>query len=78
MKNRKIYLIVNTAIMTALLVVMQAVTANFGQFVTGSIVNLILIVTVITVDFMLIVLRPVIILIRRPPVIIINSDHSFR
>lgn len=42
--NKKIIWITQTAVMIALLVVLQAVTKPLGQFVTGSLVNLILIV----------------------------------
>ncbi|MDR0897384.1 MAG: hypothetical protein LBN04_05965 [Oscillospiraceae bacterium] len=45
--NRKVLWITQTAVLTALLIVMQAVTASFGNtIVTGSIVNLILIISV--------------------------------
>lgn len=47
--NKKVLWITRTAILIALLIVMQAVTASFGNtLVTGSIVNLILIVSVMT------------------------------
>ena len=47
MKNRKILWITQTALLTALLILMQVVTASFGNtIVTGSMVNLILIVSV--------------------------------
>ncbi|MDP4153710.1 MAG: ECF transporter S component [Bacillota bacterium] len=42
--NKKIQWITRTAIFIALLIVFQAVTKSFGQYVTGSLVNLILIV----------------------------------
>jgi hypothetical protein len=45
--NKKVLWITQTAVLTALLIVMQAVTASFGNtIVTGSIVNLILILSV--------------------------------
>jgi uncharacterized membrane protein len=45
--NKKVLWITQTAVLTALLVVMQAATASFGNtIVTGSIVNLILILSV--------------------------------
>lgn len=47
--NRKILWITRTAVLAALLIIMQAATAPFGNtLVTGSIVNLILIVSVMT------------------------------
>ena len=47
--KRKILWITRTAVFVALLVVLQAATAPFGNtFVTGSIVNLLLIVSVMT------------------------------
>lgn len=48
MKNQKILWITTTAVFIALLVTAQAATASFGQLVTGSLVNLILIVSVMT------------------------------
>ena len=49
MSNRdRIYWITRTAILIALLIVMQAVTAPMSMFVTGSIVNLLLIISVMT------------------------------
>jgi hypothetical protein len=44
--NRRILWITRTAITTALLIVLQAATASLGQLVTGSLVNLMLIVGV--------------------------------
>lgn len=44
--KKNVLWITQTAIAIALLIVMQAVTASMGQLVTGSIVNLILIVSV--------------------------------
>lgn len=45
--NRKVLWITQTAVLTALLIVMQSVTAAFGNtIITGSVVNLILIVSV--------------------------------
>lgn len=47
--NKKVLWITRTAALTALLIIMQAVTAPFGNtLVTGSIVNLILIISVMT------------------------------
>ncbi len=43
--NKKIRWITETAIMLALLVILQAVTKSAGQFVTGSCVNAVLAVT---------------------------------
>ncbi|MCL2513431.1 MAG: hypothetical protein FWF08_05980 [Oscillospiraceae bacterium] len=49
MKNKKTVLIAQTAVLIALLVVSQAATAPLGnQFVTGSIVNMLLVVSVMT------------------------------
>ncbi len=47
--NKKVLWITRTAALTALLIIMQAVTSTFGNtLITGSIVNLILIVSVMT------------------------------
>jgi hypothetical protein len=46
MKNNKISYITQTAVMLALLIGAQFITRPFGQFVTGSMVNLILLVSV--------------------------------
>lgn len=46
MRNNKINYITQTAVMLALLIGAQFITRSFGQFVTGSIVNLILLVSV--------------------------------
>jgi hypothetical protein len=47
--NKNIFWITRTAVLVALLIIMQAVTSVFGNtLVTGSIVNLILIVSVMT------------------------------
>jgi hypothetical protein len=46
MKNNKIIYMTQTAVMLALLIGVQFVTRSFGQFVTGSMVNLILLVSV--------------------------------
>jgi len=46
--KRKILWITRSSILIALLVVLQVATAPLGQFVTGSIVNLILVVSVMT------------------------------
>jgi hypothetical protein len=46
MKNTKISYITQTAVMLALLIVVQLLSRSFGQFVTGSLVNLILLVSV--------------------------------
>jgi len=46
MRNNKINYITQTAVMLALLIGAQIITRSFGQFVTGSIVNLILLVSV--------------------------------
>ena len=45
--NKKILWITETAVMLALLVALQAITKPMGQLVTGSVVNLILAVTVL-------------------------------
>ncbi len=45
--NRRIHWIAETGIMLALLVVLQAATKGFGQYVTGSCVNAVLAVTVL-------------------------------
>lgn len=47
--NKKIRWITETAVLLALLVVLQAVTKSFGQFVTGSCVNAVLAVAVLLV-----------------------------
>ena len=46
--NKKTVWITSTAVLIALLIGMQVFTAQFGQFVTGSLVNLILIISVMT------------------------------
>jgi hypothetical protein len=46
MKNNKISYITQTAVMLALLIIVQLLSRSFGQFVTGSFVNLILLVSV--------------------------------
>jgi len=46
MRNSKVIYITQTAVMLALLIVVQFLTRSFGQLVTGSIVNLILLVSV--------------------------------
>jgi hypothetical protein len=46
MKSNKIIYITQTAVMLALLIGAQFITRSFGQFVTGSMVNLILLVSV--------------------------------
>lgn len=47
--NKRILWITRTAVLTALLIVMQAVTSAFGNtLITGSIVNLMLIISVMT------------------------------
>jgi hypothetical protein len=46
MNNNKISYITKTAVMLALLIVVQIATRPFGQFITGSLVNLILLVSV--------------------------------
>lgn len=46
--NKKVRWITETAVMLALLVALQALTKGFGQFVTGSCVNAVLAVTVLT------------------------------
>ena len=48
MKNKKVLWITTTAVFVALLIGAQVATASFSQFVTGSLVNLILIVSVMT------------------------------
>ena len=45
-KNKQIAFITQTAVMLALLVCVQSITRSFGQFATGSLVNLILLVSV--------------------------------
>lgn len=45
--NKKIRWITETAVLLALLVVLQALTKSFGQFVTGSCVNAVLAVAVL-------------------------------
>ena len=47
MKNKKIMWITQTAVMLALLIVLQAVTKPLGQLVTGSCVNAVLAITVL-------------------------------
>lgn len=47
MRNNKVLWITETAAMLALLIVLQAVTKSFGQFVTGSCVNGVLAITVL-------------------------------
>ena len=47
-KNKKILFITQTAVMLALLIGAQFATRGFGQFVTGSLVNLILLTSVFT------------------------------
>lgn len=49
MRNNKAIYITQTAVMLALLIVAQFLTRSFGQFVTGSIVNLILLVSVFVI-----------------------------
>jgi len=46
MKNIRVIYITQTAVMLALLIGVQFITRSFGQFVTGSMVNLILLVSV--------------------------------
>ena len=46
--SKKVRWITETAVMLALLVALQALTKGFGQFVTGSCVNAVLAVTVLT------------------------------
>ena len=46
--NKKVRWITETAVMLAFLVALQALTKGFGQFVTGSCVNAVLAVTVLT------------------------------
>lgn len=46
MKNNNVRTITQTAVMLALLIVVQLFTRSFGQFITGSLVNLILLVSV--------------------------------
>jgi len=48
MKNKRVYWITATAVFIALVIGTQAATASFGQFVTGPLVNLMLIVAVMT------------------------------
>lgn len=49
MRNNKITYITQTAVMLALLIGVQFLTRSFGQFVTGSIVNLILLASVFVI-----------------------------
>lgn len=49
MKNQKVKYLTLTAVLLALLIVFQAITQPLGQIVTGSLVNLILLVAVLTV-----------------------------
>ncbi|MDF2593103.1 MAG: transporter component [Clostridia bacterium] len=49
MKTNKINYITQTAVMLALLIGAQFITRSFGQFITGSIVNLILLVSVFVI-----------------------------
>jgi len=51
MNKERILWICRTAIFIALLISLQAVTRPLGQFVTGSVVNLILIIAVMTGGF---------------------------
>jgi hypothetical protein len=52
-KNKKIRWITQTAIFTALLIVLQSAAAQLGnQFITGSVVNLIIIVSTVLCGFM--------------------------
>ncbi len=46
MRNNNVRYITQTAVMLALLIVVQLLTRSFGQFITGSLVNLILLVSV--------------------------------
>jgi hypothetical protein len=48
MKNKYTLWITTTAVFVALIISVQAVTASFSQFVTGPLVNMILIVAVMT------------------------------
>lgn len=48
MNNQKIKFITQTAIFIALLLVLQVATASMGQFVTGSVVNFVLIASCLT------------------------------
>ena len=49
MKNKQALFITQTAVMLALLIGIQFVTRSLGQFVTGSLVNMILLVSVFTI-----------------------------
>ena len=51
MRNKSVIWITTTAVFVALLVGIQVITAPFGQFITGSLVNLILIIAVMTRGF---------------------------
>ena len=51
MRNKSVIWITRTAVFIALLIGVQVATAPFGQFVTGSLVNLILIIAVMTCGF---------------------------
>ena len=42
MRNKKIQMLTNTALMLALLIILQLITKSFGQIVTGSCVNCVL------------------------------------
>lgn len=49
MRNNKVIYITQTAVMLALLIGVQFISRSFGQFVTGSMVNLILLVAVFVI-----------------------------
>ena len=51
MKNNKLIYITQTAVMLALLLGVQFATRSFSQFVTGAMVNLILLVSVFAIGF---------------------------
>ena len=51
MNNKKVLWITTTAVFVALLIGVQVATAPFGQLVTGSLVNFILIISVMTFGF---------------------------
>jgi hypothetical protein len=48
MRNKRVLWITQTAVFIALLLVVQFVTRSFGQYVTGSLVNLILVTAALT------------------------------
>ena len=49
MKKNAVLAITRTAVMIAILVMIQFITKSFGQYVTGSLVNLVLAVAALTI-----------------------------